>query len=586
MHAFNDLKKLARRHCDGTPVKVALVGDTATQFLAVAMRGTAVSMGINMELWEADYSQVEYQLQDPASELHCFGAQYIVVYQSSHKWCQLHASLSYDRQAALADERLLFLSNVCNSTPARIIYLNYAEIDDAVFGSYANQEAGSFLYQQRKMNYELMLLAQRTPNLFICDLAAVQSLLGRNQTFDAAIYSSTEMVLSLDAVPYVAKRILDVIAAAQGMIKKCLILDLDNTLWGGIIGEDGLEGIQLGHTLGIGKVFTELQLWVKKLKERGIILCVCSKNDEATARQPFEQHPDMVLKMDDIAVFMANWETKVDNIRHIQQVLNIGFDSMVFLDDNPAERQIVRDNIAGITVPELPCDPALWLEYLYCENLFETVSCSSADRERTRQYQAQAQRVAFARSFANEAEFLTSLEMTCRVEAFTAFNIPRAAQLTQRSNQFNLRTIRYTEADIASLATAPQVTGITLSLKDKFGDNGLIAVVVMRRMNADTLFVDTWVMSCRVLKRSMEAFTLNTMVQAARKQGCKRIVGQYIPTPKNAVVKDLYPDLGFTPIREKALLRQLADLHIDSKNCYELMLSNFTPLICYIRQSS
>lgn len=583
MHTFNNLKKLARQHCNGTPIRVALLGDTATQFLAVAMRGTAVSLGLNLELWEADYSQVERQLQDPTSELYSFEPQYIVVYQSSHKWCQLHASFASNQQATLADERLQFLNNVCASTSARIIYTNYAEIDDTVFGSFANRVETSFIYQQRKMNYKLMRLAQRTPNLFICDLAAVQSQLGRNQMFDVAIYTSTEMVLSLNAVPHVAKRVLDIVAATQGKIMKCLIVDLDNTLWGGVIGDDGLEGIQLGHALGIGKVYTELQLWLKKLKERGIILCVCSKNDEATARIPFEQHPDMVLKTDDIAVFMANWETKVDNIRHIQQVLNIGFDSMVFLDDNPAERQIVRDNIAGITVPELPDDPALWLEYLYSECLFEAASNSSTDQDRTRLYQEQAQRVQFARSFINEADFLTSLDMTCRVEGFTAFNTPRVAQLTQRSNQFNLRTTRYTEADITALATDPQVIGLAFLLKDKFGDNGLIAVVVMRGLDIDTLFVDTWLMSCRVLKRSMEAFTLNTMVQVARKQGYKRIVGQYLHTSKNAMVKDLYPTLGFTPLKDKTPLCQTSDNHSDDISYYELMLDKFTPLPCYIK---
>ena len=590
MLTFQDLKRLARQlpiPSLGDPVSddatgntsshsrnvtVALLGDTATQFLAVAIRGTAIAMGFTIQLWEADYNQVELQLQDPDSDLHRFQPQFIVVYQSSHKWCQAHAALPADQQVTLADRRLQFLCQVCNSASASVIYLNYSEIDDTVFGSYANRVEASFSYQLRKMNYQLMLLAQRTSNLFICDLAAVQSQLGRQRMFDAAIYTSTEMVLSLEAVPYVAKRIVDIVAAAQGKFKKCLILDLDNTLWGGVIGDDGLEGIQLGHTLGIGKVYSELQLWIKKLKERGIILCVCSKNDDATARLPFLQHPDMVLTLDDIAVFVANWETKADNIRYIQQVLNIGFDSMVFLDDNPAERQMVRDNITGICVPELPGDPALWLEYLYGENLFETANVSIHDRDRTRQYQQQVQRVQYRRGCANEAEFLTSLEMTCRVEGFTDFNIPRVAQLTQRSNQFNLRTVRYTEADISALAADTRVMPLAFSLRDTFGDNGLIAVVVLKAYDARTLFVDTWLMSCRVLKRSMEAFTLNTIALTAQQKGYSRIVGEYIHTAKNAMVKDLYPTLGFTPLSVGTTSAR-----------YELQLATYTPLTCYIQ---
>jgi FkbH-like protein len=282
-----------------------------------------------------------------------------------------------------------------------------------------------------------------------------------------------------------------------------------------VIGDDGLEGIQLGHGLGIGKAFTEFQMWVKKLKQRGIILCVASKNNEDTAKEPFLHHPDMILRLDDIAVFQANWETKVDNIRTIQRILNIGFDSMVFLDDNPFERSMVRDNIPGITVPELPEDPGLYLEYLYSLNLFETASYSQADKDRTKQYQVEAQRVSLAKTFHNEADFLKSLAMVSTVEGFTRFNTPRVAQLSQRSNQFNLRTVRYTEEDIARLAADPTVIDLSFTLEDKFGDNGLIAVIIMRPQDADTLFVDTWFMSCRVLKRGMENFTLNTMVRVA-----------------------------------------------------------------------
>ena len=239
--------------------------------------------------------------------------------------------------------------------------MNYPEIDDTVFGSYGNRVEASFTYQVRKLNYGLMQLAQQHSDLYVCDIASIQNKIGRDLMFASNVYVSTEMVLSVDALPYVASRTIDIISALRGQFKKCLILDLDNTLWGGVIGDDGMEGIQLGHGLGIGKAFTEFQMWVRKLKQRGIIICVASKNNEETAKEPFEKHPDMVLRLDDIAVFMANWETKVDNIRTIQQILNIGFDSMVFLDDNPFERNIVRENIPDITVPELPDDPGEYL---------------------------------------------------------------------------------------------------------------------------------------------------------------------------------------------------------------------------------
>ena len=572
MKTLRELKKLAKVELDTPKIKVALLGDTATQLLVTSIKGEAVDRGINLDLYEGEYSQVERQLMDPTSELYEFDADIIIVFQSTHKLGEYHSSLSMENQALLAEERLSFIASLCeNSSFAnkKLIYFNYPEIEDTVFGSYANKVESSFSYQVRKLNYELMNLSRQYPNLFICDIAGLQNLFGRQFIFSPNVYMTTEMVLSVNALPYVASRVVDIIAAIKGQFKKCLILDLDNTVWGGVIGDDGLEGIELGHGLGIGKAFTEFQMWIKKLKQRGIIICVASKNNEDTAREPFEKHPDMILKLDDIAVFQANWETKVDNIRTIQGILNIGFDSMVFLDDNPFERNIVRENIPGITVPELPEDPAMYLEYLYSLNLFETASYSNADKDRTKQYQVEAKRVSLSKTFTNEADFLKSLNMVSTVSGFTKFNTPRVAQLSQRSNQFNLRTVRYIEADIESMAQDPDFIDLSFTLEDKFGDNGLIAVIIMKKQDEETLFVDTWFMSCRVLKRGMENFTLNTMVEYAKAKGYKRIIGEYIPTPKNKMVEMHYPNLGFSKIESES-------------NQYMLDLPNYTPKECYI----
>ena len=552
MQSVLELKKSAKRGLPEAPtISITLLGDTATQLLCTAIKGMGVERGYNIDLFEAEYNQIERQLLDPTSDLYQFNADFIVIFQSTHKLGEHHSMLAPEQQSSLADERIGFLTSVCEN-PAlagkKIIYFNYPEIGDAVFGSYANKVETSFIYQVRKLNYELMCLSQQYQNLFICDLAELQNKIGRDVLFPPNVYTTTEMVVSTNALPYVASRVMDIVCAVKGQFKKCLILDLDNTVWGGVIGDDGIEGIQLGHGLGIGKAFTEFQMWVKKLKQRGIIICVASKNNEDTAKEPFEKHPDMVLKLDDIAVFQANWETKVDNIRTIQSILNIGFDSMVFLDDNPFERNLVRENIKGITVPELPEDPADYLEYLYSLNLFETASCSNLDKDRTKQYQVEAQRVSLSKTFTNEADFLKSLNMVSVVSGFTKFNTPRVAQLSQRSNQFNLRTVRYTDADIEALADDPNVIDLCFTLEDKFGDNGLIAVVIMKPLDKETLFVDTWFMSCRVLKRGMENFTLNTMVEKARAAGYKKIVGEYLPTPKNKMVENHYSNLGFSKV--------------------------------------
>lgn len=566
---FKQIKKLLKQDNTNLPeVKVALLGDTATQFLATAIKGVGVERGYNINLFEAEYNQVERQVLDPTSDLHAFGAKYTVVFQSSHKLLE-HYGLKSEGLSELANERIQFVRTLCETIEGKIIYFNYPEIDDTVFGQYANRTELSFTWQIRQLNCELMRLTQEYPNLFICDIAALQNQFGREWMFDSSVYVSTEMVLSLDALPYVGSRVMDIICAIEGKFKKCLILDLDNTVWGGVVGDDGWENIQVGHGLGIGKAYTEFQEWVKKLKNRGIIIAVCSKNDEDKAKEPFEKNPEMVLRLDDIAVFVANWENKADNIRTIQQILNIGFDSMVFLDDNPVERAIVRENIPAICVPELPEDPGDYLEYLYSLNLFETASYSSGDKDRTKQYQTEAKRVQAAQKFTNEADFLKSLKMVSVVEGFTSFNTPRVAQLSQRSNQFNLRTVRYTDGEIAALGISDKHACFSFTLEDKFGDNGLICVIIMEKRDEQTLFIDTWFMSCRVLKRSMENFTLNAIVAWAKENGFERIIGEYIPTLKNGMVKDHYPNLGFSPIAD---------------NTYELDVQAYQPRECYIEK--
>lgn len=570
MITFKELKRNLKKDVSNFPtLKVSLLGDTATQFLATAIKGEGIERGYNIDLFEAEYNQVEQQVLDPTSDLYAHDAKYIIVFQSTHKLLEQYSLMPASDWITLADERINFIRTICESVGGKIIYYNYPEIEDTVFGSYANKVSSSFSYQLRKLNYELMNLAQEIPNLFICDIAGIQNKFGRDFMFDSTVYVSTEMILSIDALPYVASRTLDIIASIEGKFKKCLILDLDNTVWGGVVGDNGWENIQVGHGLGIGKAFSEFQQWVKKLKNRGIIICVCSKNDEDKAKEPFEKNPEMVLKLDDISVFVANWENKADNIRTIQSILNIGFDSMVFLDDNPFERNMVRENVPGVTVPELPEDPSEYLEFLYSQNLFETASYSSADKDRTKQYQVEAQRVSSAKKFTNEADFLRSLEMVSEVSGFTSFNTPRVAQLSQRSNQFNLRTIRYTEDQITAIEKDSKQKGFAFTLEDKFGDNGLIAVVILQEKDSETLFIDTWFMSCRVLKRGMENFTLNTIVEFAKANGYKKIIGEYLPTAKNSMVAEHYPSLGFTKLDGTETTQWELDVeNYQKKECY------------------
>jgi FkbH-like protein len=305
-----------------------------------------------------------------------------------------------------------------------------------------------------------------------------------------------------------------------------------------------MDAIEL-DSLGAGKAFTDFQYWLRNLRERGIILAVCSKNTDHIAREAFEQQPSMGLRMEDIAALMANWSPKAQNMATIRSVLNIGYDAIVFLDDDPVEREMIRQSFPEITVPDLPDDPALYVEYLQSLNLFETASYTLADSRRTQQYQEAANRLSAQQSFASLDAFLQSLDMEASIKGADAFTIPRIAQLTQRSNQFNLRTQRYSVADVERMAADENYRIVSISLKDRFGDYGLISVLILRKADSDAFFLDTWIMSCRVLKRGVEALALNQAVAVARTMGAQKLIGEYLPTPKNVIVKDLYADLGF-----------------------------------------
>ncbi len=546
---FQQLKKLSKTDASALPqYSLAVLGDCATQHLATALRGYGVSVGIRLNVFDADYDQIDAQVMAPDSELYRFAPQGVLLQMCTEKLQEAFYDRPPEARASFAEDTYARIrqiwSRIGSRIPATVLQCNFPLIDDGVFGQFGNKTEQSFLFQQRKLNYLLMQGCQEAKNTFLIDLDALQTALGRSTFADPKLYYVAKMPISLAALPAAAKLVVDVVRSLQGAVKKCLVLDLDNTLWGGVIGDDGLSGIQIGE-LGTGHAFSDFQKWLKELKNRGILLTVCSKNNEDTAKEPFEKHPEMVLRLEDFSMFVANWEDKARNIRTIQQALNIGMDSMVFLDDNPFERELVRTMIPEITVPELPEDPALYLQYLRGLDLFETASYSREDAGRTEQYREKAQRAAFEAAFQSYDDYLEALQMRASAAAFDPFHYPRIAQLTQRSNQFNLRTVRYTEAEIEALAQDDSRIGLYFTLKDKFGDHGLISVVVLEKQPEDTLFISEWLMSCRVLKRGMEEFIVDKILSVAARQGFRRVVGEYIPTPKNAMVKDLYEQLGF-----------------------------------------
>ena len=568
---FKDLKTNLNEDFSSLPLRrVAVLGDSATQFLTQAIKTYGNEEKINFEIFEADFDQLNREILDADSELYDSDPEFVVLYLSAERlWERFTATApgsKADFSANILTEIQNWWKSIATLSKAKVINLNLIEVNDPVFGHFATKATASFLYQIKKTNFELMNLAQKEKHVFIADIAGLSNRVGYLNAHDPRLYATSKLALALDFLPLVAKAIVDVIKAIDGNIKKCLVLDLDNTLWGGVIGDDGMENIQIGE-LGMGHAFDGLQRWAKELKNRGIVLAVCSKNDEDAARQPFREHPDMILRLEDIAVFVANWKNKVDNIKYIQSVLNIGFDSMVFLDDNPFERNLVRELLPAVTVPELPEDPSLFVSHLCSLNLFETASFSEEDLHRTTQYREEVTRSSFQEVFTSIDDYLSSLEMISMVRAFDDFSVPRVAQLTQRSNQFNLRTVRYTEADIDRLRKSDKFLTLSFDLQDKFGDYGLIGLLILENLGKGAAFIDTWIMSCRVLKRGMEEFIVNQMAKRAQELGIERLIGEYLPTAKNKMVKNLYSQMGFTQLNGK----------------WELNLQRFTDLKSFVR---
>ena len=548
MPAFVALKKNLKKDMSAlAPVRAAILGDCATQHIATALRGWGYDAGLRYEVFDSDYNQIDAQTMDPTSELYAHKPAWVIIANCTDKlydaYCAYPAGERSRFAEAMRDRLVVVWQRIWANCGARLLQFNFPAWDDRVFGDFGAKTPESFSYQLRKLNFLLAESCAEYKNVFIVDIDGMQSRLGENTVRDPKMYCIAKMPFRTDFLPYIAKQITDTVLAASGTFKKCIVLDLDNTLWGGVIGDDGMDGIQIGE-LGLGHAFSAFQSWLKEMKNRGIILCVCSKNNEPTAKEPFEKHPEMVLKLEDISVFVANWEDKAGNIRHIQSVLNIGMDSLVFLDDNPFEREVVRSLIPNITVPELPENPEEYVDYLRSLNLFETASYSEEDKVRTQQYRAEAQRVSLQSQCADYDAYLEGLEMIAEAKPFDSFHFPRIAQLTQRSNQFNLRTVRYTEQEIAAIAGDDRYITLYFTLKDKFGDHGLISAVIMEKQEGK-LFVNTWLMSCRVLKRGMEEFIVNKMVSAAKEAGYETVEGEYLKTPKNAMVSRIYEKLGF-----------------------------------------
>lgn len=432
------------------------------------------------------------------------------------------------------------------NTSAQIIQNNFEPPPYAILGNLDTVSSGGASRFFLALNTEFARTAAVDSRLLLQDIASLSARTGLTRWFDWDRYFSYKVLTTTDANVAIARSLASMVRAIYGKSSKVLVLDLDNTLWGGIIGDDGIDNIQIGRETPVAEAYTAFQEYCLSLQRRGILLAVCSKNDEEIAKQGFG-HPDSVLKLEHFSCFKANWEPKHENILAIAKELNLGVDSFVFVDDNPAERAIVAAQISEIAVPEVGSEVSRFASIIEEGRYFEPVSMSQEDLSRTSLYQSNAARASSEAQFANYGEYLDSLEMQAEIAEFRPLYLDRITQLTNKTNQFNLTTRRYTQSELESVAADPSYLGLYGRLLDRFGDNGLVSILLGRR-NGDQLHIDLWLMSCRVLKRDMELAMLDSLASRAKAIGLRVLLGYYIPTKKNAMVADHYEKLGFEQV--------------------------------------
>lgn len=528
-------------------IRVALLGGASTEMVEAPLKLAIEAIGLGCCIFRSEFNAMAAEMLEPDSETARFKPDVAVMVTTPANlpsWPAVGDDL--ERVCQLADEVCQYWLGLCarlhEHTGCEIVLNNFHQLPLRPLGNIGAKlpwDANNFV---RRVNLEL---GTRTPAyVHINDIEALAAQHGVRQWFDPRYWFHAKLPVSFQCLlPYV-RNTAGIIAALFGHTAKCLVVDLDNTLWGGEVGDDGYDGIVFGEGNAVGEAYKAFQEYLLKLKQRGVLLAVCSKNEEANAMAPFLQRTEMVLKLDDFVSFKANWLPKPDNLRDIAAELNIGLDSLVFVDDSRVEREHVRQRLPEVRVVELSEDPSDYPQLLDDAGLFEITTFSAEDHQRTRQYQENDKREAVRETAADYASYLRILEQKAVIRPFVKADLDRITQLVNRSNQFNLTTVRLTRTQVEALMLDREVVTATVRLTDRFGDNGLISVL-FARLEDDALIIDEWLMSCRVLKRGVEQLLCNYIVEQARLKCAKVLLGRYVPTAKNSPVRDHYKSLGF-----------------------------------------
>jgi len=532
------------------PFRLAIVSNSTANVLTAPLIATALRHGIDLEAIETDFGQVLQEVLSPSSALYQGKPDAILVAIDYHglQLTGVPAGAEAARDAITAS--LAYFDSIRQAIRANssavCIFQTVPRPIETLFGNIELSLPGTERAAIDAINRGLADMVSGTTDLLF-DVSALAETVGLAAWHDATLWNIAKLAFAPDFQPLYADHVCRLIAALRGKSRRCLILDLDNTLWGGVIGDDGLDGIVIGQGDPTGEAYLSVQKMALALRARGVVLAVSSKNTDEIARGPFRQHPEMLIKENHIAVFQANWNDKATNIKAIAEELSLGLDAMVFLDDNPVERGLVRRILPQVAVPELPDDPAYYARTLAAAGYFEAIGFSDEDRQRAEFYQNNARRVQLQQQAGDVDSYLASLGMAITFSPFDDIGRSRITQLINKSNQYNLTTRRYTEAEVQETQRDSDAFALQVRLSDIYGDNGMISVVICRRQEEDWV-VDTWLMSCRVLNRKVEAAVLMEILAEARRRGIKRILGLYKPTERNAMVADHYARLSFTEL--------------------------------------
>lgn len=532
--------------------KIAVLGGSTTHDIIRVLELFLLDQGIEPVFYESEYAMYWQDAMFENPELKEFAPDIIYIHTSNRNitnFPQMDDSkeMVLEKEESAYQHFVVMWDKLRETYACPIIQNNFEMPFYRIMGNRDAVDVHGRIHFLNRLNEKFYEYAESHENFYINDIQYLSACYGLDKWADPFFWHMYKYCLCLDAIPNLAFNVSNIIKSIYGKNKKALVLDLDNTLWGGIVGDDGVENLEIGQETSLGQVYSEFQNYIKMQKQLGVMLNVNSKNEEENALAGL-QHPDGVLKPDDFIIIKANWDPKSKNLLDIASELNILPDSLVFVDDNPAEREIVSQQVKGTAVPEIG-NPEEYIRVLDHSGFFEVTKLSEDDRNRNEMYKANVMRKQQEQSFADYKDYLKSLEMKAVIAPFEPIYMARIAQLTNKSNQFNLTTKRFSQSEIENIAQNPQFITLYGKLEDKFGDNGVVSVVIGEK-EGKTLHIRLWLMSCRVLKRDMEFAMMDTLVDACKEQEIDTIYGYYYPTAKNAMVKEFYAGQGFDKSEE------------------------------------